>query len=45
MREQGGTLSSKEASRKRVRDRKHFDYLMNEYVPKHSGAKWFEDEN
>ncbi len=34
---------SEEASRKRVRDRRHFDYLMNVYLPRHSGLKWFED--
>lgn len=30
-------------SRKRVRDREHFDYLMLTYLPKHHGAKWFSD--
>ncbi|MAX22900.1 MAG: hypothetical protein CMJ19_00230 [Phycisphaeraceae bacterium] len=30
-------------SRKRVKDRKHFDYLMSEYIPKHQGEKWFEN--
>jgi hypothetical protein len=33
---------SKSPSRKRVRDRKHFDYLMQTYLPKHSGLKWCE---
>lgn len=27
-------------SRKQVRDRKHFDYLMTKYLPKHTGWKW-----
>jgi REP element-mobilizing transposase RayT len=30
-------------SRKKVKDRQHFDYLMQTYLPSHSGAKWFED--
>jgi REP element-mobilizing transposase RayT len=30
------------ASRKRVEDRKHFDYLMDVYLPKHQGLKWHE---
>jgi len=33
--EQGG-------SRKQVRDRAHFNHLMNEYLPKHRGWKWRE---
>ena len=28
-------------SRKRVRDREHFDYLVSAYLPRHGGAKWF----
>ena len=39
----GNALFSSTPSR--VRERKHFDYLMNEDVPKHSGATWCEDEN
>jgi hypothetical protein len=27
-------------SRKRVRDRAHFDYLLTRYLPKHAGWKW-----
>jgi hypothetical protein len=27
-------------SRKQVLDRKHYDHLMNIYLPKHSGWKW-----
>ncbi len=33
---------SKSPSRKRVKDQKHFDYLANVYLPKHSGLKWCE---
>lgn len=33
---------SKSPSRKRVRDRSHFDHLMQRYLPKHSGWKWSE---
>jgi hypothetical protein len=33
---------AKSPSRKRVRDRQHFDYLVNMYLPKHSGLKWRE---
>jgi hypothetical protein len=29
-------------SRKRVRDRAHFDYLMDKYLPKHKEWKWRE---
>jgi len=28
------------ASRKRVKDRKHFDHLVMRYLPKHAGWKW-----
>jgi len=31
------------ASRRHVRDQKHFDYLMHRYLPKHSGVGWYED--
>lgn len=34
---------SKGASRKNVRNREHFDYLMKQYLPSHSGVAWFED--
>ena len=34
---------SKSPSRKRVEDRKHFDYLVGAYLPKHSGWKWCEE--
>jgi REP element-mobilizing transposase RayT len=34
---------SQGASRKRVRNREHFDYLVRRYLPTHSGIKWFED--
>lgn len=33
---------AKSPSRKRVRERKHFDYLVATYLPKHSGLKWCE---
>jgi len=39
----GRAWFSRYASRKRVRDRKHFDYLVGQYLPKHGGVKWFED--
>ena len=28
---------------KQVKDRKHFDYLRNIYLPKHYGWKWHPD--
>jgi len=31
------------ASRKRVKDRSHFDYLVDQYLPSHRGWKWRED--
>ena len=34
------TWLSEGGSRKQVRDREHFDYLMTVYLPKHSGWKW-----
>jgi hypothetical protein len=33
---------SKSPSRKQVRDREHFDYLVAKYLPRHSGLKWEE---
>jgi hypothetical protein len=33
---------SKSPSRKRVKDRPHFDYLMTDYLRRHSGWKWRE---
>jgi hypothetical protein len=32
--------TSEGGSRKRVKDRSHFDYLVGHYLPKHSGWKW-----
>lgn len=32
------------ASRKRVSDLKHFTWLMNDYLPKHSGLRWREGD-
>jgi REP element-mobilizing transposase RayT len=29
-------------SRKQVKDRRHFDYLMTTYLPKHGGEQWYE---
>ena len=31
------------SSLKRVRDRPHFDYLMNDYLPRYGGTAWRED--
>jgi hypothetical protein len=39
-----GPWFSRGASRKRVRDRRHFDYLMHEYLPRHAGRYWREDQ-
>ncbi|MEM9186917.1 MAG: hypothetical protein AAGB00_10520 [Planctomycetota bacterium] len=33
---------SRDHSRKRVEDREHFEYLIEEYLPNHSGWKWSE---
>ena len=33
---------SKSPSRKRMTDRTHFNYLMTDYLGKHSGWKWYE---
>ena len=35
---------AKQPSRKQVRDRRHFDYLMTTYMPKLSGLKWREGQ-
>ena len=35
---------TRKGSRKRVRDRKHFDYLVQEYLPGHRGLKWCEGD-
>jgi len=34
---------SEAGSRKHVRDRQHFVYLMDEYLPKHDGVYWRDD--
>jgi len=34
------TWFSEGGSRKQVRNREHFDFLMEVYLPKHSGWKW-----
>jgi len=31
---------SENASRKRVRDREHFEHLVQTYLPRHGGLKW-----
>ena len=36
------TWLSDGASRKQVKDRRHFDHLVNEYLPSHRGRKWQE---
>ena len=33
----------KDSSRRRVKDREHFEYLVIEYLPGHKGVRWFED--
>jgi hypothetical protein len=33
---------AKQPSRKRVADRRHFNHLMQTYLPRHSGLKWRE---
>jgi hypothetical protein len=35
-----GPWFSRGRSRKRVKDRKHFDYLLNEYLPSHGNIRW-----
>lgn len=35
---------SRGGSRKRVRDREHFDYLVRQYLPSHRGVCWREGE-
>jgi REP element-mobilizing transposase RayT len=35
---------SEGASRKHVKDREHFDYLVKTYLPRHRGVAWYEDE-
>ena len=34
---------SESGSRKRVRDRRHYDFLMDAYLPKHDGVYWRDD--
>jgi len=36
------TWFSRNGSRRRVQTRQHFDYLVNEYLPRHRGWKWCE---
>lgn len=35
---------SKGLSRKRVRERAHFEYLITRYLPNHRGLRWFENQ-
>jgi REP element-mobilizing transposase RayT len=35
---------SRGASRKQVKDRSHFDYLLKTYLPAHHGLAWYEDD-
>jgi hypothetical protein len=37
-----GPWFSRGCSRKRVRDRKHFDHLIQHYLPRHNGTFWQE---
>ena len=39
----GGPWFSELGSRKRVCDRGHYDFLMDEYLPRHDGVHWRED--
>ena len=32
-------------SRRRIRDHRHFDHLMESYLPSHRGACWFETDH
>ena len=41
----GSPWFSGSGSRKRVRDRAHYEFLMNEYLPAHDGIYWREDDN
>jgi len=34
----------RKGSRKRVRDRTHFDHLISRYLPKHHGLRWTEGD-
>ena len=42
--EQGRSWFVDGGSRKRVINRRHFDYLIETYIPKHSEQKWFEGD-
>ncbi len=33
---------SRKGSQKRVKDKQHFEYLMNIYFPRHKGLSWYE---
>ncbi len=38
------TWLSEGSSRKQIKDREHFEYLITQYLPKHCGWKWSEGE-
>ncbi|MBN2216207.1 MAG: hypothetical protein JW719_02400 [Pirellulales bacterium] len=40
----GRTWFSRKGSRKRVEDRRHFDYLVRRYLPSHRGLCWREGD-
>jgi len=42
--EKGRKWFVRSASRKRVENQKHFDYLMNVYLPNHRGLSWKEGD-
>ena len=42
--EPGRRWISRKGSRKRVQDRKHFDYLVGQYLPGHRGLRWREGD-
>ena len=42
--EQGRKWFVRRSSRKRVKNRKHFDYLVTNYLPSHRGLKWKEGD-
>jgi REP element-mobilizing transposase RayT len=39
------TWLCKNASRKHIRDQRHFDHHMFRYFPKHAGVKWFHEQD
>jgi len=43
--ERGHKWFVRKGSRKRVRDREHFEYLMKTYLPRHDGRCWSERDD